>query len=144
MARLSTVNMVPSKMRYTEASVPFECLSTRLTLPLKDGLMKNRLPLVTTDPNKLEDQAKSILPLPAFNYVAGGAGERATMDANRLAFRQVKDVLKLSRYFSSYRAESAGVLTRADRKGNGGLATPETALSSKIRDCIANVLGSGR
>ena len=25
-----------------------------------------------------------------FNYVSGGAGERATMDANRLAFRQWK------------------------------------------------------
>ncbi|TVY49086.1 hypothetical protein LOCC1_G001174 [Lachnellula occidentalis] len=52
------------------------------------GMFHNRLPVVTTDPNKLEEQAKSILKSTAFNYVAGGAGERATMDANRLAFRQ--------------------------------------------------------
>ncbi|OBT88035.1 hypothetical protein VE02_02939 [Pseudogymnoascus sp. 03VT05] len=45
-------------------------------------------PLVTTDPNKLEDQARAALPLRSYNYVAGGAGERATMDANRQAFRR--------------------------------------------------------
>jgi len=26
----------------------------------------------------------------SFNYVSGGAGEKSTMDANRLAFRQWK------------------------------------------------------
>lgn len=51
-------------------------------------MLHQRLPLVTTDPNKLEEQAKSILKPTAYNYVAGGAGERATIDANRLAFRQ--------------------------------------------------------
>jgi lactate 2-monooxygenase len=59
------------------------------------GLMHQQLPLVTTDPNKLEDQAKSILKASAFDYVAGGAGERATMDANRLAFRQWKMVPRM-------------------------------------------------
>lgn len=52
----------------------------------------HRLPAVTTDPNRLEEQAKSTLASTAYNYVAGGAGERATMDANRLAFRQWKMV----------------------------------------------------
>jgi lactate 2-monooxygenase len=56
-----------------------------------------RLPTVTTDPNKLEDQARSILKPTAFNYVAGGAGERATMDANRLAFRQWKMIPRMLR-----------------------------------------------
>jgi len=56
----------------------------------RDGLLKNRLPTVTTDPNKLEDQARTYLGARSFNYVAGGAGEKATMDANRLAFRQWK------------------------------------------------------
>jgi lactate 2-monooxygenase len=55
-----------------------------------DGLKKNKLPTVTTDPNKLEEQAKHHLGARSYNYVAGGAGERATMDANRLAFRQWK------------------------------------------------------
>lgn len=60
-------------------------------------MFHNRLPVVTTDPNKLEEQAKSILKPTAFNYVAGGAGERATMDANRLAFRQWKLVPRMLR-----------------------------------------------
>lgn len=60
-------------------------------------MLYQRLPRVTTDPNKLEAQAKSILPPTAFNYVAGGAGERATMDANRLAFRQWKMVPRMLR-----------------------------------------------
>jgi lactate 2-monooxygenase len=59
------------------------------------GMMHQQLPLVTTDPNKLEAQAKSILKPTAFNYVAGGAGECATMDANRLAFRQWKMVPRM-------------------------------------------------
>jgi lactate 2-monooxygenase len=59
------------------------------------GILHSRLPIVTTDPNKLEEQAKSKLPLRSYNYVAGGAGERATMDANRLAFRTWKLVPKL-------------------------------------------------
>ncbi len=61
------------------------------------GMLHNRFPVVTTDPNKLEDQAKSRLPAAAYNYVAGGAGERATMDANRLAFRQWKMVPRMLR-----------------------------------------------
>jgi lactate 2-monooxygenase len=50
-------------------------------------MLNNVYQTVTTDPNKLEDQAKEALPRKSYNYVAGGAGERATMDANRLAFR---------------------------------------------------------
>ncbi|KAG4413682.1 hypothetical protein IFR04_013186 [Cadophora malorum] len=61
------------------------------------GMLHQRLPLVTTDPNKLEEQAKSILKPTAYNYVAGGAGERATMDANRLAFRQWKMIPRMLR-----------------------------------------------
>lgn len=56
----------------------------------KAGLFTGQNPIVTTDPNHLEAQAKSALPITSYNYVAGGAGERATMDANRLAFRQWK------------------------------------------------------
>ena len=54
------------------------------------GTTEGILPRVTTDPNKLEGQAKEHLGARSFNYVGGGAGERATMDANRLAFRQWK------------------------------------------------------
>jgi len=61
------------------------------------GMLHQRLPLVTTDSNKLEEQAKSILKPTAYNYVAGGAGERATMDANRLAFRQWKMIPRMLR-----------------------------------------------
>ena len=47
-------------------------------------------PSVTKDPNKLEEQAKAVMSAASYAYVGGGAGERATMDANRLAFRQWK------------------------------------------------------
>lgn len=63
----------------------------------RKGMFEQQLPIVTTNPNNLEDQAKSILKPTAFNYVAGGAGERATMDANRLAFRQWKMVPRMLR-----------------------------------------------
>ncbi|KFZ10798.1 hypothetical protein V501_05035 [Pseudogymnoascus sp. VKM F-4519 (FW-2642)] len=52
------------------------------------SILHGKKPLITTDPNKLEEQARAALPLRSYNYVAGGAGERATMDANRQAFRR--------------------------------------------------------
>ncbi|KAI9744707.1 MAG: hypothetical protein M1818_001632 [Claussenomyces sp. TS43310] len=55
-----------------------------------DGMLHQRYPLVTTNPNKLEEQARSKLLPTSYSYLAGGAGEGATMDANRLAFRQWK------------------------------------------------------
>jgi len=61
------------------------------------GMLHGILPRVTTDPNKLEGQAQSVLKPTSYNYVAGGAGERATMDANRLAFRQWKLVPRMLR-----------------------------------------------
>lgn len=54
------------------------------------GALENVIPTVTTDARNLEDQARKALGSRAFNYVAGGAGEKATMDSNRLAFRQWK------------------------------------------------------
>ena len=44
-------------------------------------------PNVTTNPKKLQNQAKGYLADGPFNYVAGGAGNNDTMDANRRAFR---------------------------------------------------------
>ena len=52
--------------------------------------MNNKLPTVTTDPNALEAQARKYMSARSFNYVSGGAGEKSTMDANRLAFRHWK------------------------------------------------------
>ncbi|KAM3070954.1 hypothetical protein ACMFMG_009862 [Clarireedia jacksonii] len=63
----------------------------------RDGMFYHKTPTVTTDPNRLEEQAKSKLAATAYNYVAGGAGERATMDANRLAFRQWKMIPRMLR-----------------------------------------------
>lgn len=54
------------------------------------GAMSGILPNVTTDPRLLEEQARKALGARSFNYIAGGAGEKATMDSNRLAFRQWK------------------------------------------------------
>jgi lactate 2-monooxygenase len=52
------------------------------------GMLHNVYPTVTTDPNKLEEQAKEHMSKKSWLYIAGGAGERSTMNANRLAFRQ--------------------------------------------------------
>lgn len=54
------------------------------------GAMSGILPSVTTDPRLLEEQARKALGARSFNYVSGGAGEKATMASNRLAFRQWK------------------------------------------------------
>lgn len=54
------------------------------------GALMGIQPNVTTDPRLLEEQAKKALGDRSYNYVAGGAGEKATMDSNRLAFRQWK------------------------------------------------------
>ncbi|KIA75393.1 FMN dependent dehydrogenase [Aspergillus ustus] len=45
-------------------------------------------PLVTTDPGRLEAQARRILDKRSFDYIAGGAGGKVTMARNRLAFNQ--------------------------------------------------------
>lgn len=57
---------------------------------IQKGLLTGELPVVTTDPNRLEEQARKTMPKAGFDYILGGAGEAATMDANRLAFRQWK------------------------------------------------------
>ncbi|RAL11044.1 lactate 2-monooxygenase [Aspergillus homomorphus CBS 101889] len=59
------------------------------------GATSGVTPAVTTDPRRLEDQAKTALGIRSFNYIAGGAGEKATMDRNRLAFRQWKIVPRM-------------------------------------------------
>ncbi|KAB5551263.1 FMN-dependent dehydrogenase [Coniochaeta sp. 2T2.1] len=54
------------------------------------ALLQKEYSITTNDPNKLEDQARSKMDPQGFGYVYGGAGEQATMQANRLAFRQWK------------------------------------------------------
>jgi hypothetical protein len=61
------------------------------------AIMAGKKPIVTTDPNKLEQAARDAMNLEAFNYVFGGAGEQATMHANRLAFRQWKIIPRMLR-----------------------------------------------
>ncbi|RDW72571.1 lactate 2-monooxygenase [Aspergillus mulundensis] len=61
------------------------------------GALMGLKPNVTTDPRLLEEQARKALSDIAYNYVAGGAGEKATMDSNRLAFRQWKLIPKMLR-----------------------------------------------
>ncbi|ESZ92254.1 oxidoreductase [Sclerotinia borealis F-4128] len=61
------------------------------------GLLSGTKPLVTTDPNKLEAQARQNLEPKYFNYLAGGAGEGSTVEANRLAFKQWKMIPRMLR-----------------------------------------------
>jgi lactate 2-monooxygenase len=51
------------------------------------GLEGHR-PILTTDPKGWEREAKKVLPASSYGYIAGGAGDQATMDANRFAFRK--------------------------------------------------------
>ncbi|TFB04810.1 hypothetical protein CCMA1212_002716 [Trichoderma ghanense] len=59
---------------------------------VRKGLLAGELPIVTTNPNWLEGQARKKMTKAGFEYIFGGAGESSTMDANRLAFRQWKIV----------------------------------------------------
>ncbi|KAK4044574.1 FMN-dependent dehydrogenase [Parachaetomium inaequale] len=61
------------------------------------AIIGGQKPIVMTDPNKLEQAAKEAMTPEAFNYVFGGAGEQATMHANRLAFRQWKLIPRMLR-----------------------------------------------
>ena len=54
------------------------------------GMLRNQFLTVTTTPNRLEQQARDFMETKSFNFIFGGAGEHATMNANRLAFRQWK------------------------------------------------------
>jgi hypothetical protein len=76
------------------------------------GMVQNIRTVVTTDPNKLEAQAKDAMNHQPFCYVAGGAGERSTMDANRLAFRQWKVCKLLNLLFEL----AVSFLTRAMKR----------------------------
>ncbi|QDS68515.1 hypothetical protein FKW77_010882 [Venturia effusa] len=53
------------------------------------------VPAITTDPNKLETQAQSKMTAKAFGFLAGGSGEGATLEANRLAFKQWRIVPRM-------------------------------------------------
>ncbi|KAK0703823.1 FMN-dependent dehydrogenase [Lasiosphaeria miniovina] len=61
------------------------------------AIMGGKKPITTTDPNKLEQKARKAMSPEGFNYVFGGAGEQATMQASRLAFRQWKLIPRLLR-----------------------------------------------
>ncbi|KAK7745408.1 hypothetical protein SLS53_002904 [Cytospora paraplurivora] len=56
----------------------------------RNGILLGEPPILTTNPNGLEAQARKAMQPGPFNYIYGGAGEAATMEANRLAFRQWK------------------------------------------------------
>jgi lactate 2-monooxygenase len=76
----------PPQRRHSYASYQGELLS---------GSRFGSAPSVTTDPNKLEEHAKQKMTPKGFGFLAGGSGERATMDANRLAFRQWKIIPRM-------------------------------------------------
>lgn len=54
-------------------------------------------PIVTTDPNKLEDAARQAMSPETFGYVLGGAVEQSTMHANRHALRQWRMIPRMLR-----------------------------------------------
>jgi lactate 2-monooxygenase len=56
-----------------------------------------KLPIIPTDPAKLEIAAKKVMLPKAFAYVAGGAGEDKTVNTNRTAFEEVSIVPRMLR-----------------------------------------------
>jgi lactate 2-monooxygenase len=60
-----------------------------------------KLPLVPIDPVKLELAAKNVMTPKAFAYVAGGAGEDRTVNANRSAFADVQILPRMLRDVAS-------------------------------------------
>lgn len=60
----------------------------------RNGFMGS-VPVVTTDPKKLEAQAQSKMTAKSFGFLAGGSGEGATLEANRLAFKQWRIVPRM-------------------------------------------------
>ncbi|PHH70069.1 hypothetical protein CDD82_7359 [Ophiocordyceps australis] len=71
--------------------------SHHVTSLIGKGVLGGDFPVVVTDPNKLEQQAQQKMTKQGFDYIRGAAGESATMDANRLAFRQWKIVPRVLR-----------------------------------------------
>ncbi|KAJ5618887.1 oxidoreductase [Penicillium lagena] len=65
------------------------------------GALRSIPPSVTTDLRLLEEQAKKALGERSFKYVADGAGEKSTMDSNRLTFRQWKLIPRMTRSMDS-------------------------------------------
>ncbi|KAM5350822.1 hypothetical protein ACJ41O_007327 [Fusarium nematophilum] len=55
---------------------------------LQKGVFGGHLPTVTTNPNLLAERAREVMSKNGFHYIASGAGEGATVEHNRLAFRQ--------------------------------------------------------
>lgn len=98
----------------------------------QDGMFFGKMPVVTTDPNQLEEQARTKLPITSFNYVAGGAGERATMDANRLAFRQWKLVPRMLRPTTT---RDLTVKLFGETYGNRIPSRPKSVLKNKTNIC---------
>ncbi|KAH8803715.1 FMN-dependent dehydrogenase [Xylogone sp. PMI_703] len=54
----------------------------------EDGVFDDKLPIVTTDPNLLEEQARQAMGHKSFSYIYGGAGGMSSVEANRDEFRQ--------------------------------------------------------
>lgn len=74
-----------------------EPYSRYLRSVLEQGIVMGNLPKVTTDPNRLEEQARKAMDKVGFEYIRGSAGESATMVSNRLAFRAWKLVPRMLR-----------------------------------------------
>ncbi|RYP45846.1 hypothetical protein DL769_011434 [Monosporascus sp. CRB-8-3] len=73
-------------MAEDDAPLPYAAYQTELY----NGAIMHKQLVITTDPNKLQEETKKVMKPETFNYIAGGAGGGSGMDANRLAFRQWK------------------------------------------------------
>ncbi|KAJ5249266.1 hypothetical protein N7468_000717 [Penicillium chermesinum] len=51
-----------------------------------NGMHRGLRPAVTTDPRRLETQARQVMNEKSFDYIRGRAGGKSTLARNRLAF----------------------------------------------------------
>lgn len=82
----SAQELVDSVLNPAPGSDHFSSYSSRIYY---DHALYNQTPIASTNYNRLEASAKSILPPAAYDYAVGGAGLERTVDANREAFEHV-------------------------------------------------------
>jgi lactate 2-monooxygenase len=63
----------------------------------REGILEGKLPPTTSNPALLEAQAKERMDTKGFWYIAGGAGEEATVKANREAFARWRILPRMMR-----------------------------------------------
>ncbi|KAL7904915.1 FMN-dependent dehydrogenase [Trichoderma velutinum] len=152
--------------RYEDSGDLRQPYGSHIAKMYEDGVFNEKLPIVTTDPNLLEEQAREAMGHKPFSYIYGGAGGMSAVEGNHRAFHQwriIPRVLKPSSprnltvklfgnvYDSPLLIAPIGVQGTFHPSGERGLVAAcaelgipyclSTAATSSIED-VANACGS--